>query len=219
MAEIPAEAIRNGVRHLKQADPVMRELIEAAGPFTLKLTRNRFDMLVRSILSQQVSIASARAHRQRLQALVKPRRMTPERLLELSDEQLRSAGVSRQKQRYLRSLAECLETKELKLRSLHLRTDAEVIEELTQVKGIGVWTAQMFLIFCLGRLDVFPFGDLGVRVALQDLYNGGEVFTEEEANRIVEPWRPFATIGSWYCWRKKDLQLGLNSASAAEFPV
>ncbi len=193
-------------RHLRKADPILRKVIDRAGGFTLKLERNRFQMLARSIISQQISTAAARTIRGRLEALSAPERMSAENVARLSREQLRSAGLSQQKAGYLHALAAAVAEKSLRLDRAGRMADEELIEHLTAVKGIGRWTAQMFLIFSLGRPDVFPHDDLGVRSAIQHLYGLKEMPDRKMCLRIAEPWRPYATVASWYCWRSLDLR-------------
>lgn len=183
----------------------MRSVISAVGPFTLAPDRDRFRMLVRSIISQQISGKAARSIRMRLENLVSPARMTPDRLTELSFEELRGVGLSSQKAAYLHDLSAKVTSGNVRLNRTGRMSDEEVIAELTQVKGIGVWTAQMFLMFSLGRLDVFPHDDLGIRMALKNLYGLDELPDKATSHRIATPWRPYATIASWYCWRSHEV--------------
>ena len=183
----------------------MRNLIQRAGPFRLKLRRNRFHALVSSILSQQISGKAAASIRARLEEYVAPERISPETLGRLTPKQLRGVGVSPQKASYLLDLAERVESGGLRLHRLARMTDEEVIEALIRVKGIGVWTAQMFLIFSLGRLDVFPHDDLGVRVAIRNLYGLDDLPDKETSHRNAMPWRPYASVASWYCWRSLEV--------------
>jgi DNA-3-methyladenine glycosylase II len=192
------------IAHLKANDTTLAPLIDAVGPFTLKPERNGFMMLVRSILSQQISLAAARSIRTRLETLVGTRRFTPEIISRLTIDQLRSVGVSAQKANYLLDLAGKTLDGTIRFRTLSRQSDDEIIATLTQVKGIGVWTAQMFLIFSAGRLNVFPHGDLGVRVALKELYTLPELPDKATGERIAAPWRPYASVASWYCWRYLD---------------
>jgi DNA-3-methyladenine glycosylase II len=192
--------------HLSAADPVMRELIASIGPFGLKPIKNRFRALVRSIISQQISSKAAASIRQKLEALVEPQGgVSPESILGLSKAQMRKVGLSPQKQAYLRNLAEQIHAGKVRLDRLHRLPDEEVIAELIQVKGIGRWTAQMFLIFTLARADVFPHDDLGVRAAIKRFYGLDDLPDKETSHRIAEAWRPYATVGSWYCWRSLAL--------------
>ncbi len=204
--DMDKEKIGQALRHLRGADPIMRNVIERAGPFRLKLRRNRFHALVSSILSQQISGKAAAAIRARLEEHVAPERISPETLGRLTLKQLRGLGVSPQKASYLLDLAERVGSGGLKLHRLVRMSDEEVIDALIQVKGIGVWTAQMFLIFSLGRLDVFPHEDLGVRVAIRDLYGLDDLPNKETSHRIATPWRPYASVASWYCWRSLEFK-------------
>ncbi|HUG90578.1 MAG TPA: DNA-3-methyladenine glycosylase 2 family protein [Planctomycetaceae bacterium] len=193
------------VKHLRAADPVLRAVIRRVGPFTLRPQRDRFGMLVRSIISQQISVLAARSIRRRLESLVLPERPSAENLGSLSLEQLRSAGLSPQKSSYLADLCGRVRDGRLDLRTIGRQPDEAVIADLVQVKGIGRWTAQMFLIFALGRLDVLPHDDLGVRAAIRRLYGLAELPDRATSERIARPWRPFASVASWYCWRSIDL--------------
>jgi DNA-3-methyladenine glycosylase II len=193
-------------RHLRRCDATLRAVIDAVGPFTLRLERDRFRMLVRSIISQQISGKAARSIRMRLEALLKPGRVDPESVARLSTAQLRSVGLSPQKAAYLHDLAAKVASGEVRLQRVAHAPDAEAIEELTQIKGIGVWTAQMFLMFSLGRLDVFPHDDLGIRSALRRLYQLPELPDKVTSYQIAAPWRPYATIASWYCWRSHEVE-------------
>lgn len=200
-----AEDIQAAIQHLRKNDPALRSVIDQVGAFDLKLERNRFRMLVRSIVSQQISTTAARAIRGRLEGLLAPQRMTAETLATYSIDELRSVGLSAQKARYMLDLAAKVRDKDVRLRHVGRMSDEQVIEELTQVKGIGRWTAQMFLIFCLGRLDVFPYDDLGIRSAIKNLYGLDILPNKALAEEIAEPWRPYASVASWYCWRSGDL--------------
>jgi DNA-3-methyladenine glycosylase II len=191
--------------HLSATDPVMRQLIASIGPFGLKPRRDRFSTLVRSIVSQQISTKAAASILGKLEAAVEPEGISPESLLRLSPAQMRKVGLSPQKQTYLHDLSERVHTRKVRLEVLGRLPDEEVINELIQVKGIGRWTAQMFLIFTLGRADVFPHDDLGVRTALMRFYRLKELPDKETAHSIAELWRPYATVGSWYCWRSLAL--------------
>ena len=198
--------IQAALAHLRKADARIGAVIRDVGPFTLRLERNRFAMLVRSIISQQISTAAARSIRMRLEALVAPERLSAQSILSLRDEPLRSAGLSPQKLSYLRDLCERVDDGRLELKHIGRRSDEDVIAELVQVKGIGRWTAQMFLIFSLGRLDVFPHDDLGVRAAIRDLYGLPELPNKATSVEYGARWRPYASVASWYCWRLGDLK-------------
>ena len=183
----------------------MREVIHRAGPFTLKLRRNRFQSLVHSILSQQISGKAAFAIRTRLEHYIAPGKVSPEHIARLTLEELRSTGISNQKATCLLDLANRVIAGEIRLDRMARMPDEKVIEALIPVKGIGVWTAQMFLIFSLGRLDVFPHDDLGVRMAIRKLYDLEGLHDKETSHRIATPWRPYASVATGYCWRSLDL--------------
>jgi DNA-3-methyladenine glycosylase II len=197
--------IERGVKHLRRADPVLKEVIRQAGPFALKLRRDRFQALVYSILSQQISGKAAMAIRTKFENYVGPDGMTPRFISRLSIEDLRTVGLSRQKASYILDLAQRVHEGTLPLERLARLSDDDVVEALIEVKGIGVWTAHMFLIFSLGRLDIMPHGDYGVRSAIQKLYGLDELPNRQTCHRIAEPWRPYASIAAWYCWRSLEL--------------
>src|SRR6478752_3705436 len=157
--------------HFRRHDPVMHGVVRSIGPYRLKPAgKDRFGMLVRSIISQQISMGAARAIRARLQQLVGSEKIEPEMIARLSTPQLRSVGLSPQKTSYLQDVAIKVQTGEVPLARLGRLPDEEVIAQLIKIKGIGRWTAQMFLIFALGREDVFPIDDFGVRMAISRLY-------------------------------------------------
>jgi len=191
--------IQRGIRHLRTADPIMRAVIRRAGPFRLDLRHDRFHALALAIVSQQISGKAARSVWEKLKTIAAP--LSAERIRQLSVDELRVAGLSRQKASYILDLATHVTEGRLKLNRMGRLSDDAVTESLVAVKGIGVWTAQMFLIFSLGRLDVLPHGDLGVRMAIQKLYGLDELPDRETCHRIAEPWRPYASIATWYCWR------------------
>jgi DNA-3-methyladenine glycosylase II len=203
MRDIAGE-IERGMRHLRKADPILREVIQRAGPFQLKLRHDRFHALVFSILAQQISGSAARSIRKKLEASLEPEGITAEQIRALRVEDLRKVGLSRQKATYILDLAQRVHCGELQLNRMGRLSDESVIEALVKVKGIGVWTAQMFLIFSLGRLDVFPHTDLGIRTAIQRLYGLDDLPDREVSHRIAGPWRPYASIASWYCWRSLE---------------
>jgi DNA-3-methyladenine glycosylase II len=200
----PSAKIEQGVKHLRRADPVLSKVIRKAGPFAMKLKRDRFQALVFSIVSQQISGKAALAIRQKLIDRLGPDGFTPAYISMLPLEDLRSVGLSKQKASYILDLAQRVNAGTLPLERLARMSDEAVIEALIQVKGIGVWTAHMFLMFSLGRLDVLPHGDYGVRSAMQRLYGLDELPNRQTCHRIAESWRPYASIASWYCWRSLE---------------
>lgn len=197
--------VARALRHLRRRDPVLAEVIRRVGPFALQPKRGRFRSLVRSILAQQISTAVARSMWRKLEVRVSPRQLSPESLARLSFDDLRAIGLSRQKATYLQDLTAKVLDGTVRLQRIHRQTDDEIIEELIQVKGIGRWTVQMFLIFCLGRPDVFAPDDFGLRSAIQRLYGLPELPKRTQAEEIAAPWRPHATVASWYLWRSLEL--------------
>jgi DNA-3-methyladenine glycosylase II len=206
MAMLNPTDIQKARRHLRAADPVMKAIVDAVGPFTLGLERNRFRMLICSIISQQISGYAAASIFKRLRTLAGPGGMNAGRLGEFTVEELRSVGLSPQKASYVTDLVQKVNDETVDLRQIGRLSDERVIDQLVQVKGIGRWTAQMFLIFSLGRLDVFPHDDLGVRSAIRDNYGLSDLPDKETAIKIAAPWRPYATVASWYCWQSLDLE-------------
>jgi DNA-3-methyladenine glycosylase II len=198
--------IRKARRHLRAADPVMKQIIDAVGLFTLDVDRDRFGMLVRSIISQQISGSAASSICRRLRKLAGPKGLKAANLARFTIPQLRSVGLSPQKASYMTDLVQKVADGTVNLRRIARLSDECVIEHLTQVKGIGRWTAQMFLIFSLGRLDVFPHDDLGVRVAIRNHYGLADLPDKKTAMAIAAPWRPYATVASWYCWQSLNLE-------------
>ena len=196
----------DAVRHLRKRCPVMRRVVDRVGPCTMTVQRERFRMLARSILFQQISGHAANAIQKKLLSRLPGGRLTAAGLANLSDEEYRASGVSGQKTRYLRSLAELTLEGKVKLTGLAKWSDQEIIDELIQIKGVGVWTAQMFLMFSLGRPDVLPWDDLGVRTAIRNLYKLDELPKRADCERVATPWRPYATVASWYCWRSLEIQ-------------
>jgi DNA-3-methyladenine glycosylase II len=183
----------------------MKSMIDAVGPFTLRFDHDRFGLLIRSIVSQQISTIAARAIRKRLLELAGPDGLTAANLSRFTTEVLRSVGLSQQKASYVADLSAKVNDGTVDLRRIGRFSDEQVVEQLTRVKGIGVWTAQMFLIFSLGRPDVFPHDDLGVRTAIRDRYGLEDLPDKKTSHAIAAPWRPYASVASWYCWRTLDL--------------
>jgi 3-methyladenine DNA glycosylase/8-oxoguanine DNA glycosylase len=204
MGHDPA-VLRRASAHLRRADPVFARLIRRVGPCRLEIDRRGgpFASLAEAILYQQITGKAAVTIHRRLCALVGRRHPRPQDILAASDEQLRGVGLSRQKVRYLRDLSEKV-LDGLPLRRISRLPDDDVIAALTTVKGIGRWTAEMFLIFRLGRLDVLPVDDYGVRKAMQRAYRMRALPKAERMRRVAEAWRPYRTVASWYLWRSVD---------------
>lgn len=198
------------VAHLRQADPVLARVIDSIGPFTLEPRSGSFHALARSIFFQQLAGPAARAIMKRVLDLLgtdDERFFTPQEFLTASHDDLRAAGLSRQKLAYLRDLAEKFASGELREDEFAALDDEEVITRVASVKGIGRWTAEMFLIFSLGRPDVLPVDDLGVRRGFQQTYGLDGLPSPEQMRSIAEPWRPFRSAGTWYMWRSLGVAL------------
>lgn len=206
--------VKKGIRVLSKNDVVLARVIKSVGAFTLASDPGGYEILVRSILSQQISVVAARTIRGRLQALLPGGRFRAKSIDALSDEQLQSVGVSRQKSTYLRHLTTCTLDGTINFRRIAKASDEDAIEELVQVKGIGRWTSQMFLMFSLGRIDVFAPDDLGLRNAIHTLYEPGEKLSRVALEQHAEMWRPYRTIASWYLWRSLEQKTAAN-----EYPV
>jgi DNA-3-methyladenine glycosylase II len=189
-------------RHLARRDPVLKELMSAVGPCTLRPNPDGFALLVRSIIAQQISTRAALAIGARLEVALGGG-LAPAPLLALSDEALRGAGLSASKVRSLRDLAEKVQAGQVPLRRLARMDDEEVIAALLPVRGIGRWTAQMFLIFSLGRLDVLPVDDFGFRAGVQQQYGLSELPGRARLAEMGEAWRPYRTVATWYFWRSR----------------
>lgn len=197
---------RKAVAHLKKVDPVMAQVIEKVGSYKgwPATGGSHFDAVARSIVFQQLSGKAAGTIHGRFQGLYGGRTPLPSELAITSDEQLRAIGLSRQKSAYLKDLGARVTSGELPIETLHELTDEEVVTALTQVKGIGRWTAQMFLMFRLGRPDVLPDLDLGVQKAIQRAYRLRKLPTPERVLKIGAKWAPYRTVASWYLWRLLD---------------
>jgi len=189
--------------HLSAADPVMRALVELHAPCRLKPDEDVFEGLCDAIVSQQLSVKAAATIFGRFKALY-PGGIKPAAVLETPSEMLRGVGFSRAKAAYVHDLARHVLDGRLELDRLGELTDDRIVEELTAVKGIGRWTAEMILIFHLNRPDVLPVDDLGIREGFKRAYGLPERPAPAEMERIAEPWRPWRSIGSWYIWRALD---------------
>ncbi len=196
--------MRKAVEHLKAGDPRLGRLIDRLGPFRMRYSPPQYCTLARSIVSQQLSSKAADTIYGRLEAAVSPGEVEAGRVLRLSDEQMRALGLSKQKSAYLRSLAEKTLDGTIEFAKLPAMPDNDVIEHLTSAKGVGVWTAHMFLIFALKRRDVLPVGDLGIRNAIHRVYGLKSPPTPKRIEEIGRPWRPYASVASWYLWRSLE---------------
>jgi DNA-3-methyladenine glycosylase II len=194
-------------RHLSRVDPVMKQIIRRVGPCTLAPRRDYFVKLCQSIYNQQISTVVARVLFKRFRDRFANRRPTPKAVLEFlveDDEVIRSVGLSRQKRLYLHDLATHFVNGHVKTRRFASMEDEAIIDALTPIKGIGRWTVEMFLIFCLNRPDVWPIDDLGVRKGVQVAYGLAEIPAKAAMIEMGERWRPYRTVASWYLWRSLD---------------
>ena len=187
---------------LLHADPVLARLIRAAGGSVLQPRNDAFYSLSRSIVAQQISVHAAEAVWRRLVAAVGA--MTPSAVCGHSEEALHGCGLSRRKATYLLILAERFQRGGLDRKAWHRMDDEQVIETLIEIKGIGRWTAEMFLMFHLLRPDVLPVTDIGIQKAVARHYNAGARLPPDELMAIAEPWRPWRSVASWYLWRSLD---------------
>jgi DNA-3-methyladenine glycosylase II len=203
---MPANNTRAALAHLRKVDPVLGKIIARVGPYRLEARRagTHYDALVRSIVFQQLSGKAAGTIHRRLCELYPRKNPRAELLLATSDDALRGAGLSRQKIGYLRDLAARVTDRSLPLAHLGRLPDDAIIEHLVQVKGIGKWTVQMFLMFRLGRPDVLPDLDLGIQTAIQRAYGLRKRPTPKDVLRIGAKWRPYASTASWYMWRSLE---------------
>ena len=199
---------REALAHLRRVDPVMAGVIRHVGPYRLQIRRgnSHFHYLVRAIVFQQLSGKAAGTIHGRFCALFPHRHVKPEPLLGLGDEALRSAGLSRQKIGYLRDLAEKVHTGAVPLARVRHMSDQAIIDHLVQVKGVGRWTAQMFLMFRLGRPDVLPELDLGIQNGIRKAYGLRRRATPKDVQRIGKVWSPYSSAACWYLWRSMDVR-------------
>jgi DNA-3-methyladenine glycosylase II len=203
---MPSSTHRKAIAHLRSVDPVLATIIDRVGPCRLEARRTgtHYDALVRSIVFQQLSGKAASTIHRRFMELYPRKRPRAEHVVQTEEHLLRGAGLSRQKIGYLRDLSARVADRSLPLAHLGRLPDDEIIQHLVQVKGIGRWTVQMFLMFRLGRPDVLPELDLGVQNAIQRAYGLKKRPTPKDVLRIGEKWRPYASIASWYLWRSLE---------------
>ena len=195
---------RKGISHLRQCDPILAAAIDRAGPFRMQFPDPVFSSLARSIVFQQLNGRAASTIFGRVEQACGQAGLSPDSILRLRPAKLRAAGLSQQKTDYIRDLARRTRSGEIDFTSLPALSDEQVIECLTQVKGIGVWTAQMFLMFSLRRRDVLPTADFGIRSAMKNLYKLEQLPKPQEMESIAEPWKPWRTLACWYLWRSID---------------
>jgi 3-methyladenine DNA glycosylase/8-oxoguanine DNA glycosylase len=221
--------MRKAILHLKKCDPVLRAIIDRVGPYRIEYGEPTFHSLAEAIIYQQLNGKAALTIFKRFAALAGDP-LTPEGILKVTPEQMRSVGLSKQKSSYLIDMAERASRGELDFSRLSEMSDAEVIEHLTQVKGVGVWTAHMFLMFSLRRADILPTGDFGIRMAMFNHYldkrlrrnapksENGKAPARARKRKIVLPkpeqmekiaklWAPYRSVACWYLWRSLDTKI------------
>jgi len=197
--------MRKAITHLKKSDPILAAIIERVGPYRMGYGSPEFHSVAEAIVYQQLHGKAAATIFKRFTALAgEP--LTPEGILKLTDEQLRATGLSKQKSAYLKDLAMKTASGMLDFPSLLELPDDEVIKHLTQVKGIGVWTAQMFLIFTLKRMDVLPTADYGVQAAIKKHYRKRKLPKPKDMERIARAWTRYRSVACWYLWRSLDIK-------------
>ncbi|GCE27113.1 DNA-3-methyladenine glycosylase II [Dictyobacter alpinus] len=194
------DVISTATAYLSSIDPIMKEVIERVGPCTLQPDPDIFNALVDAIISQQISVKAADAIMARVRAALPDGKVTPENLLPFDFDRLRTLGLSTPKARYILNLVEHVSSGKLQLETLFKLDDEEIIQQLTEVKGIGRWTAEMCLIFVLMRPDVLPVDDLGFLEGIRFAYQLPERPTKKEALERGELWRPYRTFATWYMW-------------------
>jgi DNA-3-methyladenine glycosylase II len=197
--------MRKAIIYLKKSDPVLAAIIERIGPFRMQYGDPTFHTLAESILYQQLNGRAAETIFNRFTALAGDP-LTPQGILQFSDEQMRGVGLSRQKTAYLRDLSEKTKAGLLEFERMTAMSDDEVIAHLTQVKGVGVWTAHMFLMFTLRRPDILPTGDYGIQAAIKKYYKKRKWPKPAVMLKIAKPWVPYRSIASWYLWKSLDVK-------------
>ncbi|HEY1679544.1 MAG TPA: DNA-3-methyladenine glycosylase [Candidatus Sulfotelmatobacter sp.] len=197
--------MRKALLHLKKCDPILRAIIERVGPYRMEYSLAEFSSLAEAIVYQQLNGTAAATIWKRFVTLAgEP--LAPERILKLRDEQMRGVGLSKQKSSYLKDLAAKTAAGLLDFSKLADLSDDEVIKHLTQVKGIGVWTAHMFLMFSLRRQNVLPTGDYGVQMAVKKHYRKRKLPKPKDMEKIARAWEPYRSVACWYMWRSLDIK-------------
>jgi DNA-3-methyladenine glycosylase II len=195
--------MKKAVAHLRQCDPVLAAIVKRVGACEMAVREPSFETLARSITFQQLSGKAAGTIFQRLRQ-ASGRRFTAPAFLRLTEDQLRACGLSRQKIAALTDLAQHVASRKISFRKLPSMTDEEIISLLSQVRGIGIWTVQMFLIFALQRPNVLPLGDLGIRNAVRKAYGLEALPKPTELAEIARKWHPYCSVATWYLWRSLD---------------
>ncbi|MDB5162075.1 MAG: DNA-3-methyladenine glycosylase [Candidatus Saccharibacteria bacterium] len=201
------KTLKEASEYLSNVDPLLAPVIARAGIPTITPHKNYYQELVESIVSQQLSVKAAATIMKRFLELFPGEAFpTPGQILEKDVETFRSVGLSRQKATYIQDLAVKVLEESVRFNHLDTLTNQEVIDELTKIKGVGVWTVHMFLLFCMGRLDVLPTGDLGIKNGIYKLYTLKEKPTSEMMEKIAKKykWHPYESVASWYVWHSLD---------------
>ncbi len=203
---ITDELARTAAQYLAQADPLLAPVIQQAGICTIRKHTDYYRALVESIIGQQLSVKAAASIRARFIALFDDSFPTPQQILATSVEEMRATGFSRAKANYVHDLAQHILDGKIDFASFDDLANDEIVTELTAVKGIGEWTAHMFLMFCMGRTDILPYGDLGIRNGIQKLYDLPTIPDKTIVETIAKQkqWHPYETIASWYIWQSLD---------------
>jgi DNA-3-methyladenine glycosylase II len=202
-AHEPVDPWSDGVEHLRRLDPKWEAIIAEVGPCKLEPRPDRFGTLVRAIIGQQISSKAAASIDRRVRDSAGEIH-EPGAILALGEAGLRACGLSGVKARYVLNLAQAVKDGAVPLDEVHAWEDEAIVAALTSIKGIGPWTAEMFLIFALGRQDVLSVGDLGIRVGLKNLHGLDELPNPRECRELAEPWRPYRTVAMWYLWKGID---------------
>ena len=195
--------IPDALKHLRSNDSILSGIIGKIGECKLERRKEYFKSLVRSIISQQISVHAARSIRERLFKAVN-NRVTSSTILKLKPQDFKKIGISPQKQSYIKDLSTRIQNRELNFRRFVTLSDDEIIDRLTQVRGIGKWTAEMFLIFSLNRQNILPVDDLGVRRAMMVNYKLKQMPQKHEMVEIAKNWEPYRSVGSWYMWKSLE---------------
>jgi DNA-3-methyladenine glycosylase II len=197
--------MRQALNHLRKVDPTLAAIIERVGPYRINYDEPAFASLAEAIVYQQLHGKAAATIFNRLTDLA-GLPLTPQGILKLSEEQLRAAGLSKQKSSYLRDLATKTQSGEVQFARLPDLSDEEVTKELTKIKGIGVWTAHMFLMFSLRRANILPTGDLGIQMAMRKHYRKRKLPKPAQMEKIAKCWEPYRSVACWYLWRSLDIK-------------
>jgi DNA-3-methyladenine glycosylase II len=197
--------MRKAINHLRKSDPILRAIIERVGPCRMEFGQPEFSSVAESIVYQQLNGKAAATIFERF-AVLAGEPLTPEGILKLTDAQMRGVGLSKQKSSYLKDLSAKTVEGALDFAKLPDLPDEEVIKHLTRVKGIGVWTAHMFLMFSLRRSNVLPTGDYGIQVAIKKHYKKRKLPKPKDMEKIARAWEPYRSVACWYLWRSLDIK-------------